>query len=100
MRLLVMIGGHPNDWGLIPTFLDNHDPRPAAEQFNSRYIAGWNPFDGFKFDPVKRTLKYPSDPLLEVISEIRFRNERIMLFPSDWVVIVQPDGSWQVSRMD
>lgn len=100
MKTIYMVGGKPEDWGIIPTFLDDQDPRPAAEQFNENYIAGWNPFNGFTFDHSNLTLSYPGDPVYHVISTISFRDELILLFPSAWVVIVQPDDSWQVARMD
>ena len=53
---IIMMGGDPEDWGLIPSFLDLDDPRPAREQFNERYVAGWNKFEGFTFDADQGTL--------------------------------------------
>jgi hypothetical protein len=34
------------------------------------------------------------------IAEINFRQERIILHDSSYVAIVQPDGSFEVARMD
>lgn len=99
-RTFIMIGEDPEDWGFIPSFLDLDDPRPAVEQFNERYIAGWNKFEGFTFDPVNGTLSYPGDPPYHPISAMLFRKERIVLYPSAWVLIIQPDDTWQVARMD
>jgi hypothetical protein len=99
-NVIFMVGGHPEDWGLITGFLDPVDPRPAAEQFNEKYIAGWHPFEGFTFDPKEGTLTYPGDPPYKVISAIKFGDELILLFPHGWVLILQEDGTWQVSRMD
>jgi len=97
---IYMIGGHLEDWGFITSFLDTDDPRPAIEQFNENYISGWRPFEGFTFDIVEGTLSYPGDPPYKVISAIKFRDELILLFPSAWVLVLQPDQTWQVSRMD
>ena len=36
--------------GLIPVMLCKDDPRPAREQFNTRYICGWQPFQGFTLE--------------------------------------------------
>ena len=91
-----------NAWGLIPTFLNTLDPRPAAEQFNERYSfgGGWRPFKGFEFDPENVTITYPDDPPLEAIDKMNFRDERIILFPHAWVMILQKNGDFEISRMD
>lgn len=98
--VILIVGGTPDDWGLIPMFLDPHDPRPAREQFDAHYVGGWNPFKGFTFDRDELTLNYPGDPPYHAIGGILFREERILLFPSAWVLIAQPDETWEVARMD
>jgi hypothetical protein len=104
MRALLMVGGHPEDWGIIPTFLDPDDPRPAKEQFDAHYMGGWNPFPGFTWDKETETLTYGeganADPPLKPISMLLFRNEVVVLFPGSWVMIIQLDDSWEISRMD
>jgi hypothetical protein len=86
-------------WGYIPLFLREDDPRPAREQFDERYQAGWKPFKGFTKDD-QDGLHYPEDPVQKPVSELFFRDERIILYPGSWVCIIQPDGSWEVCRMD
>ena len=98
--IVVMIGGKPEDWGIIPTFLDNDDPRPAAEQFNERYLGGWNPFEGFELDTITGELLYAGDPPTLPISMMFFRNERLVLYQHEWVLIMQPDDTWEIARMD
>jgi hypothetical protein len=98
--MIVIVGGTIEDWGLIPAFLDDNDPRPAREQFNARYIAGWQPFDGFTMNPETYVLSYTGDPPLEPLSTLLFRHEVILIYPYSWVAIVQPDGAWEVCRMD
>ena len=100
MSVIIMMGGDVEDWGLILSFLDFDDPRGAVEQFNGKYIAGWNPFDGFTFDIATGTLTYPEDPPMKPISAVIFRDERIVLFDYSWVMVIKPDDTWQISRMD
>lgn len=85
--------------GFIPDFVSEEDPRPAAEQFNERYIGRWRPAQGFTLTPDNR-LHYPGDPPLLPLAETRLRGEVIRLYQFGWVCIVQPDGSFQISRMD
>ena len=97
---LVIIGGKAVDWGFIPTFLDPADPRPAVEQIDANYVAGWNDFKGFTFDFDTLTIHYSGDPPLRPLSALLFRKEMLLLYPSSWVLILQPDKSWQIARLD
>jgi hypothetical protein len=100
MTTIAMMPGHTlEEWGLIPSFLDENDPRPAKEQFNERYQGGWNPFPGFTRGP-NDTLLYPRDPPIHPLGIIFFRNEVIVLYEYEWVLIGQPDGSFEVAHMD
>lgn len=86
--------------GYLPGFLSVEDPRKAREQLDSAYISGWNPFDGFTFEPKARTLKYPGDPIMRPLAETSLREEVILFYPSAWVLILQPNGSFEVARLD
>ena len=86
--------------GILPSFLDVDDPRPAAQQFNTNYVSGWGPFKGHTFDARTMTLKYPEDPPIHALAETQLRDERIILFECSWVMILQKDGSHEISRMD
>lgn len=88
-----------DDWGYIPGFLNENDPRSASEQFEEKYQGGWNPFLGFTKDD-KECLHYPGDHIQVPLSIILFRAERLLLYPAQWVVIIQPDNTWEVARMD
>lgn len=92
----------PNYFGLIPSFLDLDDPRPAKEQFAERYVyGGWRPQDGFIADPNGLpTLHYPGDPPLEPIAVMTFREELIFVYLHGYVSIFQKDGSFEACRMD
>jgi hypothetical protein len=99
--MIITRGGSPILWGLIPGFLDENDPRSAREQFHANYFGGWYPFDGFTFDLENGTLhSLLGDPPLELRSVIQFRDELILLFDHMWVLVLQPDNSWEVSKMD
>jgi hypothetical protein len=88
-------------WGFILDFLDPDDPRPAREQIDAKYLGGWDAGPAaLRFDAHSLTLSYPGDPPMRPISALLFRQELLLLFPSDWVVIVQRDKSWEVARLD
>jgi len=86
--------------GYLPGFLNEDDPRPAAEQYDANYVGGWRPLDGWAFDPREMLLKYPGDPPLEPFAATRLRDEMILFFPYAQVMVWQPDGSFEVARMD
>ena len=81
----------------------NGDKRPAREILdeNYRHGGGWSPFEGFKVaDPKKFSIKYPGDPTMRPHSLITFNHEVVAFYDSDWVAIWQPDGSFEICRMD
>ena len=86
--------------GWLPSFLSEDDPRPAREQLdaNYKYGGGWDPIPGFTI--TEAGLKYPDDPPQPLLAETRLRNEVVRLYKCSWVAIIQPDGSYEVSRMD
>jgi hypothetical protein len=87
--------------GIIPEFFSENDPRPAREQAQDNYAhgGGWDRFDGFRM-LANGALQYPGDPPMHPLAEARLRDEVIRFYNSAWVAIVQPDGSFEVSRMD
>lgn len=88
--------------GLLPSFLSLSDPRPTREQIDTNYAhgGGWFPMRGFKYNPAKRTLKYPGDPILKPLAEAKLREEIILFYENAILPAVQPDGSFEVSRVD
>lgn len=85
--------------GFLPDFLSADDPRPAREQFDDAYISGWDPFAGFRAQPGD-VLVYPGDPPMKPLASCHLREERIVFYQSAWVAIYQPDGSFEIARMD
>lgn len=87
--------------GYIPQMVLADDPRPAREQLHERYAhgGGWQPFEGFTLRK-DRALTYPGDPPLIPVAFGQLRDEMIYVYESGWVAIVQPDGTFEASRMD
>ena len=92
--------GNPDieELGFLPGFLDDNDPRSAREQFAANYIGGWDPVSGFTLDA--DGLVYPGDPTLLPIGYTLLRDEVIVFFPYAFVMVKQPDGTFEVARMD
>jgi hypothetical protein len=92
-----------NDLGYLPEFLSERDLRPIKEQLNSGYSqhGGWRSMKGFDLSPAPDYhLLYPGDPPLRPWAQTALRGEVILVYPGDWVLILQTDGSFEVSRMD
>lgn len=86
--------------GQIPFFLYEDDPSRASQQFTERYpFGGWEPFKGFKHlgDGV---IKYPRDPKYAPLASAKLRDETIYFYQHSWVGIFQPDGTFEISRID
>jgi hypothetical protein len=90
--------------GLIPKMLSEDDPRPAREQLDTgyRHGGGWRPFEGFDMAHYKDMwwLLYPNDPPTRSLAYCKLRDEIIVVYQHAWVAIIQPDGSFEVCRMD
>lgn len=88
--------------GDIPSFLLLADLRNAADQFDERYAfgGGWQPMRQWQYNEKTKSIIYPGDPPLHPIAETTLRDELILLYPSAWVAIIQPDGAYEVARMD
>jgi len=108
MSLMMVQMRHPRatreHLGLIPYMLNPDDPRIAKEQFDASYAhGGWHPQPGFELKPNDdlQYLQYPDDPPLKPLAEIHWgRDERVLIYEYGYVAIIQPDGSFEVCRMD
>ena len=91
----------PEMLGYIPMFLHGNDPRSAKEQLDANYVhGGFQPFHGFTMSADGMRLIYPGDPPMQAIAETKLRDETIRLYEAEWVAVIQPDGSFEVARMD
>jgi hypothetical protein len=91
--------------GLLPDFLSAHDPRGAVAQLNGAYAhgGGWQPLKGFTLlgsGSDDFALQYPGDPPMRLIGWTMLRGEFVGVFQGEWVAVVQPDGDFEVCRMD
>jgi len=96
-------GVQPEMLGFVPTFLSEDDERTAAQQFDSNYRhgGGWRPFGRWVLDEVSHVLKYPGDPPLEPLAFAKPHGKETVIFYEHAIVcIVQPDGSFEVARLD
>jgi hypothetical protein len=90
--------------GFIPLIIVAADHRSAKEQIADRYAhgGGWSPYRGFQM-VAGGTLVHPGDyedEELRPLAEATLRDETIRFYDHSWVSIEQPDGSYEVSRMD
>jgi hypothetical protein len=88
--------------GYIPDLLSDSDPRSAKDQINANYAygGGWAPFKKNNWLIVNDSIKYLTDPPHPLLFEARLRDETIRFYNGAWVAIVQPDGSFEVARID
>jgi hypothetical protein len=45
-------------------------------------------------------LKYPGDPIMQPLAETKLRDETIRYYEYSWLSITQPDGTYEVARLD
>lgn len=95
--------------GFLSMFLFADDPRPAKEQINERYSfgGGWYPIPDCTLGSQRIMLNaslpvmlYPGDPPFIPRAWCKLRDEMVVLYNSAFVAIIQPDGSFEVSRLD
>lgn len=88
--------------GALPGFLVEGDRRPAAVQFNERYIyGGWDPQSGFTMNEETGEISYPGDPPMRPIYACLLNNgELVLVYQYSYVAILQSDMSFEVCRMD
>jgi len=109
MSLVAWVKLHPNaNLGYLPQWLDTNDPDPAHKQIDKHYI-----FGGWQSSSTKRqmtltednVMHYPGDPPQHPIAFTVLRNEMVLLYRGDWVIIRQPGdahnkATWDVARID
>lgn len=91
------------DLGYIPGFLDEKDPRPAAEQINEAYAhgGGWRPFHGFTVSEDRMRLISEGDPDMNALAITFFHGkEAIIFYEYEWLAIFQVDGSVEIARIN
>jgi hypothetical protein len=102
-----VVVGSLEQWGFIPEFLRDSDPRPAWKQIDANYAhgGGWQPTSGFKIgeiDEVNGTarIRFPGDPEFRSLGCMIFRDELLFLFEASFVMAKGRSGDWEVARLD
>lgn len=100
--IMILEGHHPDELGLIPSFIAQGDPRPAREQFDERYAhgGGWYPIKGFKAIGASSRLQYPGEPPLSPIAAFTLRDEMIVVYRYGLVAIFDRHGDFEVAKLD
>lgn len=93
--------GGPESVGFIPEMLSEANPATARQQLDAGYIhgGGWVPFNGFELR-ADNSIKYPGDPVHKPLAVMKLRDEQIFVYESGWVMVLQPDRSYEIARMD
>jgi hypothetical protein len=103
MTWTLINGGSREYLGFIPDFVWPIDTRPVAAQFNDRYAhgGGWMPMNGWTMDEMVN-ICYPGNEPLAPMAQYRHEptGEHVFVYQNAWVAIVQPNGKFEVSRMD
>jgi hypothetical protein len=87
--------------GYLAWMLNDENPAKAVVQLDQgyRHGGGWHPFNGHTLND-DNSLSYPGDPDMRPVAQAKLRDELILLYPHDWVAVIQPDRSFEVCRMD
>lgn len=88
--------------GFIPDMLDEADPRDAKTQLDANYHYGgfWMGVDQGVTLGVGDALHFPGDAPQYPLAETRLRDERVLLYPYEFIGVITADGSFAVQRMD
>ena len=95
-------GFNENMAGDLRFFANENSDTPLNKQINKAYSfgGGWNPLNGFEFNQETKGIKYPGDPELLPLAVATFKEQQVYLYHYSWVAIVNPDKSFEVSRVD
>jgi len=90
----------PEQLSILDSMLSEDSPLNAKEQLHIGYLqyGGYHNFPGFTYHQGK--LLYPGDPPQLPWAYTKLRDEAILVYPGDWVLILQHDESFEVCRMD
>lgn len=90
--------------GYLPMLIGPKFPGTVAEQLRDNYAhgGGYDPFGEnlWKLDPKTHVLSYPDDPQFHPLATTKVRDETLYFYNHAILAIVQPDGSFAVTRVD
>lgn len=85
--------------GFLPDIISPEDPRPAAVQIAENYVGGWRPLPDCTLR-ADNSFSYPGDPISRPLCSATLREELIVLYRYGFLAIIQPDRSFEISRVD
>jgi len=98
---MIWITEHPDvDLGFLPSFFDEDDPRPAREQIDANYKFGGGWIPQSEFIMRDGLLLYPGDPPYQPLAMTNMRDEILIFYTHAFLAIIQPDGTFEVARVD
>lgn len=92
MRIWLLRPG-VRDLGELPSWLDETDTRPGAEQFGER----WQPID--ELWRLEGSALHGDGQAHELLGAVHLKSELVMLFEDQMAAIVQSDRSLKVSQV-
>jgi hypothetical protein len=93
----------PEHLGFLPDILLHDDQRSVKDQLEDRYAhgGGWRPIEGLKLNRKTMVMRYPGDPPYKPAAFTTIGKEIVVFYPQcSLLTIIQPDGSYEVTRVD
>jgi hypothetical protein len=94
---------HPSWLGFLPDILLAEDKRPVKAQLEDRYAhgGGFRPIAGMKLNRMTMIMHFPGDPPYVPAAWTQIGEEKVYYYPlCSLLLILQPDHSWEVTRVD
>ena len=85
--------------GRIPLLFNPDCADPAWLQLRDNYPEGWNPEAGGWTLTGDEYLIYPGLPPVAPSAFAYLHDEKLLVYPAGWLVVVQPDGEYTVTRV-
>ncbi|HEY1888473.1 MAG TPA: hypothetical protein VGG86_20890 [Roseiarcus sp.] len=89
--------------GFLPEILLRDDPRPVKDQLDDRYRHGGGyrakNFDKFKLGK-GMVLRWPGDEPQKPLAATLINDELVVFYEHALLLVMQPDGSFEVTRVD
>jgi hypothetical protein len=93
----------PEHLGFLPDILTDHDSRPVKQQLEDRYAhgGGWRPINGMRLDRKTMIMRFPGDPPFKPAALTQIGEEVVIFYPQcSLLAVIQPDGKYEVCRVD
>jgi len=88
---------------IVEAMLVRPSSMAARDKINARYAhgGGWHSFEGFeRASPDSHTLTFRGDPPLHPLATMEHAEEVLAFYEGEWLAVFQPDGTFEISRID